>query len=947
MKNSSIFRGISLCILFLATATSAPAFENGPIGWASYDTVANPDSTQTPAVAGTTGGAGGTVVTVTNETDLRKWAGALNPDGTHPTDVAMFGPYIIQVQGTIALTDRVDIMPNRTVIGIGTDPTITGANLRVRGAGTHPGYNVIIRNLILRNHTTADKDGITIQDNAHHVWVDHCDISTCNDGACDVTHASDYVTISWTRFHDQDKTCLLGHSDNAASEDTGHLKVTYHHNYFGAVQRQPRVRFSFLAHVFNNFYAGLGYPTASDENNYGIASACDAYVLVEGNYFKDQQHPMLCIAYSGTPNGWLVERYNVFNNCGPIEVNPPVAPAAPMPEPSTYYTYTLDPTADIMDIVTAGAGVNKIYLNTEPPTPSPMTWATPPHAASYSSIAMVATTAIDPNGVEYYFHCTTSGGHDSAWQDSTSYTDNGLTPNTTYTYQVKARDKSLMKNATGYSTLASATTDTYDDMIPPAPNPMTWLSLPKAGLFDSVTMTATTATDVSGVQYYFVNVTDPSHNSSWQDSSTYTDTGLANDVSYTYQVKARDKSAVHNETALSAPASVTTSYFPPISAPAAYWMFDETAGTVAHDSTGNGNEGTLQGTTLPVWAAGKYGNCLTFAAGGSKVYVPSSPTIDFADHDLSVSLWVKQPVSFSGQYELFIKGTIGSGTYTGSGKRYEIFRKDSTFRFAVDDDVTKSEVSLGTADFCKGDTWVHVVGVRDTVANQLRLYADGVLKGTVTDATGSISQTEPLNIGDGVFPGSLDDVRIYPYALSQDQITAIYSGAGLPDTTAPTPVQMTWATPPHATGISTIAMTAVTASDISGVEYFFANLTDPNHNSGWQTSASFTDSGLANNTQYVYTVIARDKSSNHNENAWSEQASATTPRYVCPTAITGDVNGDCQVDFTDYAAIANSWAGNLPMIDPNDDNITDFFDMMLFAADWLTCNRDPSGECWQ
>jgi hypothetical protein len=421
-------------------------------------------------------------------------------------------------------------------------------------------------------------------------------------------------------------------------------------------------------------------------------------------------------------------------------------------------------------------------------------------------------------------------------------------------------------------------------------------------------------------------------------------------VTYTYQVKARDKSLVHNQTAFSGQASATAYYFPVINPPSAHWMFDETSGTLAHDSTGNGNEGTLQGTTLPAWTTGKYNNCLLFAAGGSKVYVPSSSTIDFADHDLSVSLWVKQPATFSGQYELFIKGTITSTstTFPGSGKRYEIYRKDGTFRFAVDDDVTKSEISISNiADFCKGDTWVHVVAVRDTVANQLRLYADGVLKGSVVDATGSISQTEPLYIADGVFPGSLDDVRIYPYALTQDQITAIYSGAGLPDTTAPTPSQMTWVTSPYATGTSTIAMTAVTASDTSGVEYFFANLTDPNHNSGWQTSSSFVDSGLKNNTQYTYTVIARDKSSNHNENAWSDQASATTPRYTCTATITGDVNGDCQVDFADFAAVANSWAGNLPLVDLNDDDATNFFDVQLFATDWLKCNRDPSGECWQ
>jgi hypothetical protein len=43
--------------------------------------------------------------------------------------------------------------------------------------------------------------------------------------------------------------------------------------------------------------------------------------------------------------------------------------------------------------------------------------------------------------------CLTPGGYDSGWQDSPSYTDAGLSPSTTYTYQVTARDKSANETA--------------------------------------------------------------------------------------------------------------------------------------------------------------------------------------------------------------------------------------------------------------------------------------------------------------------------------------------------------------------------------------------------------------------------------------------------------------------------------------------------------------------
>ena len=86
--------------------------------------------------------------------------------------------------------------------------------------------------------------------------------------------------------------------------------------------------------------------------------------------------------------------------------------------------------------------------DTDPPTPDPMTWATAPYATGAYSIAMLATTATDPSGVEYWFDETSGnpGGTDSGWQDSASYEDTGLSPSTQYTYCVTARDKSINLN---------------------------------------------------------------------------------------------------------------------------------------------------------------------------------------------------------------------------------------------------------------------------------------------------------------------------------------------------------------------------------------------------------------------------------------------------------------------------------------------------------------------
>ena len=164
--------------------------------------------------------------------------------------------------------------------------------------------------------------------------------------------------------------------------------------------------------------------------------------------------------------------------------------------------------------------------DTTPPTPNPSTWATAPYATGTTSISMTATTASDPSGVQYFFHCLTSGGHDSGWQAGATYVDTGLSPNTMYTYQVMTRDQSPAQNQGSYSTSASATTQQVPDTTPPTPNPSTWATAPYATGATSISMTATTASDPSGVQYFFHCLTTGGHDSGWQASATYVDTGL-------------------------------------------------------------------------------------------------------------------------------------------------------------------------------------------------------------------------------------------------------------------------------------------------------------------------------------------------------------------------------------------------------------------------------------
>ena len=76
-------------------------------------------------------------------------------------------------------------------------------------------------------------------------------------------------------------------------------------------------------------------------------------------------------------------------------------------------------------------------------------------------------------------------------------------------------------------------------------------------------------------------------------------------------------------------------------------------------------------------------------------------------------------------------------------------------------------------------------------------------------------------------------------------------------------------------------------------------------------------------------------------------AGGTQPPYSCSDSILADLNGDCQVNFTDFAEFAGAWMSGEAKGNLNGDADIDFEDAALFAADWLNCTRTPSSECWQ
>jgi len=137
-----------------------------------------------------------------------------------------------------------------------------------------------------------------------------------------------------------------------------------------------------------------------------------------------------------------------------------------------------------------------------------------------------------------------------------SHFTGSLNEHTTYYWYVRAG------NSCGYSNseIRSFTIGPCDEYDPPTPNPMTWAIVPHAVSSGSISMTATTASDASAVQYEFACTAGGGHSSGWQDSPTYVDNGLQLGIEYEYHVRARDMSANHNVTDWSSTEQATISY---------------------------------------------------------------------------------------------------------------------------------------------------------------------------------------------------------------------------------------------------------------------------------------------------------------------------------------------------------------------------------------------------
>ncbi|MER6249054.1 LamG-like jellyroll fold domain-containing protein [Streptomyces griseorubiginosus] len=243
--------------------------------------------------------------------------------------------------------------------------------------------------------------------------------------------------------------------------------------------------------------------------------------------------------------------------------------------------------------------------------------------------------------------------------------------------------------------------------------------------------------------------------------------------------------------AVAAPAAAATPVTLPT--PSAHWTFDEGSGTTAADTSGNAHTATLQGAAG--WGTGKVGaHGLNLAAGGNAT--TAAPVVD-TSAAFSVSAWVNLAQLGGYQTAVSIDGKVVSAFYLG-------LRDDTgTFAFArLASDATQGAAVAAAASAPAVGTWTHLVGVYDPSAGVTRLYVNGVLEGETAYAagwagTGATAVGRALYGGGQVdqFHGQIDDVQLFPTALTSDQVATL---AGVPvDSTTPL-LSVDVSTPAHA-----------------------------------------------------------------------------------------------------------------------------------------------------
>jgi len=194
-----------------------------------------------------------------------------------------------------------------------------------------------------------------------------------------------------------------------------------------------------------------------------------------------------------------------------------------------------------------------------------------------------------------------------------------------------------------------------------------------------------------------------------------------------------------------------------------WWKLDETSGTIAHDASGNGNDGTIKGD--PMWVVGKIDGAINLDGDGDYVDVGRVGISGIAQR--TIAGWARASTTAIPSWTT-VFGFAPDGSTEGT-----------YFDIAVDDMGNYAINVQGWAGvFGPVDTEWHHFAVTYTGSGG-SWYLDSQYIDVSEGAVGTIDQ---FRIGarledNKFFPGIVDDVRIYNKPLTLEEIQKIMAGS--------------------------------------------------------------------------------------------------------------------------------------------------------------------------
>ena len=218
---------------------------------------------------------------------------------------------------------------------------------------------------------------------------------------------------------------------------------------------------------------------------------------------------------------------------------------------------------------------------------------------------------------------------------------------------------------------------------------------------------------------------------------------------------------------------------------AGYWNLDEGTGTTAYDSSGNGNNGNVNGA---VWTQGKAGNALQFDGVNDFVSIPNSAALRTTTA-ITVIANVKTTRTagqIASKYDIDTRREwrmyVGAGGLLGVG-----IGASGCIIF------TNTQASNRPVN---NNEWHHVAFTWDknSIDKKVKIYVDGVetaYSSQYIKTDNMCQSTRDVWVGMyraaslDPFGGAIDDVRIYNRSLSAAEILADSQTANAADTISP------------------------------------------------------------------------------------------------------------------------------------------------------------------